>query len=108
MNKEEMIRKLVAHSVKTALSESKHYWLNDLFEKGFTGYRNLSRGQLKAELQMRGLSTDDEDDAYARAGDLDDLDADLDTDLDGDLAGLGLDDFGDASFDLPLRAGEAE
>ena len=104
MNKEEMIRKLVAHSVKTALSESKQYWLNDLFEKGFTGYRNLSRGQLKAELQMRGLSADADDDVYAAAGDFDDLDADIDA----DLGSLGLDDFGGASFDLPMRAGEAE
>jgi hypothetical protein len=55
MNKEEMVRTLVAYSVKSALSEPKHYWLSDLFEKGFAGYRNLTRGQLVQELEMRGL-----------------------------------------------------
>jgi hypothetical protein len=96
MSKDEMIRKLVSHSVKTALSESKHYWLSDLFEKGFGGYRSMSRGQLLAELQMRGLSEDGEKgDAYA-SDDLDDLD-----DLD-------FDDLDDASLDLPMRAGAAD
>ena len=38
VTKEEMIRKLVAHSVKTALAESKPYWLGELFEKGFAGF----------------------------------------------------------------------
>jgi hypothetical protein len=90
MNKDEMIRKLVSHSVKSALSESRHYWLSDLFEKGFAGYRSMSRGQLLAELEMRGLSEEASQDAY----ETDDLDDDLD-----------IDDIDDASFDLPVRAG---
>lgn len=97
MSKDEMIRKLVAHSVKTALSETKPYWLSELFEKGFAGYRNLSRGQLIAELQMRGLSDEpDEDD-----------DDSFDDDLDMDVA-FGLDLDRDVTFDLPARAGHMD
>jgi hypothetical protein len=87
-----MIRKLVTHSVHTALAESKHYWLAELFEKGFAGYRNLSRTRLLQELQMRGLEGDDdppEDD------ELEDIDVD-----DG-----GYDDPG---VMLPLRGAQAE
>jgi hypothetical protein len=106
MTKEEMIRKLVAHSVSTALAEPKHYWLSDLFEKGFTGYRNLSRGQLKAELQMRGLADEEDDEpikASALEDDLDDYD-----DLE-DLDDLDLDTYRDDGYgDLPMRAGEAD
>ncbi len=85
MNKEEMIRMLVAHSVQTALSEPKHYWLNELFEKGFTGYRNLARGELMRELQMRGL------DEECDGGDA--------PDPEDELA-----DYDDCDIDLPLRA----
>lgn len=60
MNREETIKALVAHSVKIAVSESRHYWLSELFEKGFAGYRNLSRAQLERELQMRGLEQPDD------------------------------------------------
>ncbi len=61
MTKEQMIHKLVSHSVQTALSESKRYWLSDLFERGFAGYRNYSADQLRRELQLRGLAgTEDE------------------------------------------------
>jgi hypothetical protein len=71
MTKEDMVHKLVSHSVQSALAESKRYWLSDLFERGFAGYQNLSTEQLRRELQMRGLAADDggEDE------DLDDLDA---------------------------------
>ena len=55
MNREEMIRRLVAFSVQAALSESQPYWLHELFEKGFAGYRNFSSGKLRRELQLRGL-----------------------------------------------------
>jgi hypothetical protein len=61
MNREEMIRRLVAFSVQAALSEAQPYWLHELFEKGFAGYRNFSPGKLRRELQLRGL--DDVDDA---------------------------------------------
>ncbi len=87
MNREEMIKALVAHSVQTAVSESKHYWLSELFEKGFTGYRNLSRAQLMQELQMRGL--EQPDDPW-EAPDPDEAD---------------LEDYADAEIGLPLRAG---
>jgi len=63
MSREEMIRRLVAFSVQTARQESQAYWLHELFEKGFVGYRNFSDGKLKRELQLRGL--DEIDDAYA-------------------------------------------
>ena len=89
MSKDEMIRKLVQHSVKTAVSEAKHYWLADLFENGFAGYRKLSRSQLERELQMRGL-------AKAEAAiDEDDLD---------DLDDLDVEDYCSPSLDLPVRA----
>ena len=71
MTKEDMVHKLVSHSVQSALAESKRYWLSDLFERGFAGYRNLSTEQLRRELQMRGLVADD-------GADEDDLDANLD------------------------------
>jgi hypothetical protein len=89
MNRDEMIRKLVQHSVKAALAESRHYWLSEMFEKGFAGYRSLSRKQLLQELQMRGLEkpADDFDD-----DDIDELDL----------------DYVEAPLDLALRAGRAE
>jgi hypothetical protein len=92
MSRDEMIRRLVQHSVKTAVAESAHYWLSDVFEKGFAGYRNLSRTQLTQELQLRGLdkTADDFDDD----DDLDDLDVDL--------------DYVEAPLDLPVRAGRVE
>lgn len=61
MSREEMIRRLVAFSVEAALSESQPYWLHELFENGFAGYRNFSPGKLRRELQLRGL--EDVDDA---------------------------------------------
>ncbi len=90
MTREEMIKALVAHSVKTAVSEAKHYWLSELFEKGFTGYRNLSRAQLVQELQMRGL--EDPDDPW-EAPEPDDEDADVD-----------VEEYEDRDLSLPVRA----
>lgn len=58
-----MIRRLVAFSVRSALQQSQPYWLNELFEKGFSGYRNFSDGKLRRELQLRGLDETDEMDA---------------------------------------------
>jgi len=60
-----MMNKLVAYSVQAALAEGeKHYWLSELFEKGFTGYSNFSTRQLHLEMQLRGLvPTEDELDA---------------------------------------------
>jgi hypothetical protein len=55
MTRKEMIRKLVALSVDTALAESHRYWLSEVFEKGFVGYGNFSDGQLLREMQLRGL-----------------------------------------------------
>ncbi|MBI4205219.1 MAG: hypothetical protein HY527_09350 [Betaproteobacteria bacterium] len=63
MSREEMIRRLVAFSVRSALQQSQPYWLNELFEKGFSGYRNFSDGKLRRELQLRGLDETDEMDA---------------------------------------------
>ena len=66
MSRKEMIRKLVALSVETALAESHRYWLSEVFEKGFVGYGNFSDGQLLREMQLRGLAgpndVSDEDD----------------------------------------------
>jgi hypothetical protein len=93
LNKEEMIRKLVAHSVNTALAESKHYWLSELFEKGFTGYRNLSRGQLLQELQMRGL--EGTGDPYTHDDDL-------------DLDALDAEDYDDHDVGFGMRTAGAE
>ena len=60
MTKEDMVHKLVSHSVQSALAESKRIWLSDLFERGFAGYSNLSTEQLRRELQMRGLEAGDD------------------------------------------------
>jgi hypothetical protein len=67
MTRKDMIRKLVALSVDTALAESHRYWLSEVFEKGFVGYGNFSDGQLLREMQLRGLAAptdvpDDDDD----------------------------------------------
>ena len=50
-----MIRALVAFSAQAAAGEPRRYWLRDLFERGFVGYRNFSNRQLRRELQLRGL-----------------------------------------------------
>lgn len=54
-NRREMIDRLVEHSVETAMSESSMHWLKDVFERGFLGYTKLSNGQLRMEMQLRGL-----------------------------------------------------
>jgi len=68
MTRKEMIRKLVALSVETALAESHRYWLSEVFEKGFVGYGNFSDGRLLREMQLRGLA------APSDVADDDDLD----------------------------------
>jgi hypothetical protein len=80
MTKEDMIHKLVSHSVQSALAESKRYWLSDLFERGFAGYSNLSTEQLRRELQMRGLAAADADDLEDELGDIDGFDDDAEWD----------------------------
>jgi hypothetical protein len=55
MTREEMIRRLVAYSVEEAVREPQAYWLRELFEKGFAGYRKYSSTKLKRELEMRGF-----------------------------------------------------
>lgn len=55
MTRDAMIRRLVAFSVTAALGESRRYWLRDLFERGFAGYRNFSDRRLRRELELRGL-----------------------------------------------------
>jgi hypothetical protein len=91
MTKEEMVHKLVAHSVQAALAESKRYWLSDLFERGFAGYRNFSTDQLRRELQMRGITASGEEAA----------DDDLDDDIDWD--GSEWDDSAASALDLDLE-----
>ena len=61
MNRNEMIRRLVSYSVTTALREAQHYWLEELFESGFAGYRSFSDSKLRRELALRGLDGDDEE-----------------------------------------------
>ena len=70
MNREEMIRRLVSYSVDAALKEPQSYWLQELFEKGFSGYRKFSYSKLKRELELRGLG--DLDDEY-REDDVEDF-----------------------------------
>lgn len=55
MNREEMIRRLVSYSVEAAVREPQAYWLQELFEKGFAGYRRFSDSKLRRELELRGL-----------------------------------------------------
>ncbi|MBS1225230.1 MAG: hypothetical protein H6R24_1908, partial [Proteobacteria bacterium] len=45
-SRKEMIGQLVEHSVASALSESPQFWLREIFENGFVGYRQLSDQQL--------------------------------------------------------------
>lgn len=61
MTREEMIRRLVTYSVEEAVREPQSYWLHELFEKGFSGYRKFSSGKLKRELELRGLDTVEEE-----------------------------------------------
>lgn len=77
MTREEMIRLLVEFSVKAALGDPHRYWLCELFERGFVGYRKYSDRRLWRELQLRGLvepqdqlvDSDPEDDAADDAAD---------------------------------------
>ena len=55
MTREKMIRRLVEFSVVAALGESRRYWLREVFERGFAGYRNYSDRRLRRELELRGL-----------------------------------------------------
>jgi hypothetical protein len=71
MTRKDMIRKLVALSVDTALAESHRYWLSEVFEKGFVGYGNFSDGQLLREMQLRGLAAPTD---VAEDDELDELD----------------------------------
>src|SRR3954471_22032990 len=71
MTRKDMIRKLVALSVDTALAESHRYWLSEVFEKGFVGYGNFSDGQLLREMQLRGLAAPPD---VAEDDELDELD----------------------------------
>jgi hypothetical protein len=86
MTKDDMVHKLVSHSVQSALAESKRYWLSDLFERGFAGYSNLSTDELRRELQLRGLASLEEglaaaDDELGDIGDdLDEFDAEAEWD----------------------------
>lgn len=61
MTREEMIRRLVAYSVEEAVREPQSYWLQEMFEKGFSGYRKFSSSKLKRELELRGLDTLEEE-----------------------------------------------
>ncbi|MGQ0522875.1 MAG: hypothetical protein ACT4P8_04340 [Betaproteobacteria bacterium] len=61
MTREEMIRRLVAYSVEEAVREPQSYWLQELFEKGFSGYRKFSSSKLRRELELRGLDTLEEE-----------------------------------------------
>lgn len=69
-NRKEMIRQLVEHSVNNALAESGKYWMREIFENGFIGYREYSDNQLRLEMQLRGLeespelSEEDSDDDF--------------------------------------------
>lgn len=56
-----MIRRLVTYSVEEAVREPHAYWLQELFEKGFSGYRRLPSSKLKQELELRGLDTTEEE-----------------------------------------------
>ena len=75
MNREAMIRKLVSYSVEAALREPQSYWLQELFEKGFAGYRRFSDSRLRRELELRGLDEAEEPDAEDDAV-FDDVDID--------------------------------
>lgn len=91
MTKEDMVHRLVSFSVQAALAESKKYWLSDLFERGFAGYRNLSAEQLRRELELRGLT----------APEREDLDEDLD---DGEWESGGDWDGADCGLELRYQA----
>lgn len=70
MNKHEMVRRLVADSVNTALEETQCGLLQTMFEKGFMGFSNMPAERLRKEMSLRGLDTrneEHEDDDYEDA-----------------------------------------
>jgi hypothetical protein len=89
MTRQEMIRRLVEFSVNAALGDSRRYWLSDLFERGFVGYRKFSDRRLWRELQLRGLVQPE------------------DTFVDGDAEDFAPDDAS-VIRDLPIEAGTKE
>lgn len=54
--RKEMIGQLVEHAVISALAESPAFWMHEIFENGFAGYRQFSDQQLRMEMQLRGLA----------------------------------------------------
>ena len=59
-SRKEMIRQLVEHSVNNAQAETGKYWLREIFENGFIGYREYADHQLQLEMQLRGLEASPE------------------------------------------------
>lgn len=55
MTKQEMVKKLVEHSVAAALREPDGIWLREIFERGTAGFANLPRAALRLEMELRGL-----------------------------------------------------
>lgn len=54
-SRQEMINQLVENSLACALSEAQPFWLREIFENGFVGYRHFTDRQLALEMQFRGL-----------------------------------------------------
>ncbi len=55
MRQQQMIRELVDYSVDAALHDATHESLRSIFERGFVGFHNMSKGKLIQELQFRGI-----------------------------------------------------
>lgn len=87
MTREDMIRRLVAYSVEEAVREPHAYWLQELFEKGFSGYRRFSSSKLKQELELRGLDTVEEDDCG------DDVEDDMTEELSASITAIAGDGY---------------
>ena len=57
MTKQEMVQRLVSHSVDETLHEKRCEWLATIFEEGFMGFRNMPPERLEKEMRLRGITT---------------------------------------------------
>lgn len=64
MDKQQMIDRLISHSLQTAGDGEYRENLRELYRKGFPGFANLPEASLKRELQFRGLLAYEEPDEF--------------------------------------------
>jgi len=60
MNKQEMVDRLVTHSLRALSEEPDQEGLGELYRKGFADFANMPERRLRQELEFRGLVDFDE------------------------------------------------